>query len=74
VCNITYARIQGKKAFIEHFRNSSLMNEDVKCRPLLFRSSGSLIGQPEPFPDPSLPPHSSSNSKDYSGGGEDDDL
>jgi hypothetical protein len=36
VCKITYARIQGKAALIEHFRNSSLMYEDAKCRPLIF--------------------------------------
>lgn len=52
VCKITYARIQGKSAFIEHFRNSSLMNEEVKCRPLIFYGSGPQQGLPEPFPDP----------------------
>lgn len=52
VCKITYARIQGKSAFIEHFRNSSLMNEEVKCRPLIFYNSGPQQGLPEPFPDP----------------------
>jgi len=55
VCRITYARIQGKSAFIEHFRNSSLMSEDQKCRPLIFYSSGVNAGQPEPFPVPSFP-------------------
>lgn len=52
VCKITYARIQGKSAFIEHFRNSSLMNEEIKCRPLIFYGSGPQQGLPEPFPDP----------------------
>jgi hypothetical protein len=50
VCKITYARIQGKIAMVEHFRNSSLMFEDPKCRPLLFFSDGPLMGKPEPFP------------------------
>jgi len=50
VCHITYARIQGKSAFIDHFRNSSLMNEDPACRPLIFHSNGPYIGQLESFP------------------------
>lgn len=52
VCKITYARIQGKSAFIEHFRNSSLLTEDLKCQPLIFYSYGPQQGLPEPFPDP----------------------
>jgi hypothetical protein len=50
VCKITFARIQGKSAFIDHFRNSSLMYEDQACRPLIFHSSGPSIGQLENFP------------------------
>jgi len=50
VCRISYARIQGKLAMIEHFKNSSLMFEDPKCRPLIFHSDGSSVGKPEPFP------------------------
>lgn len=46
VCCITYARIQGRAALINHFQNSSLMQEDSKHRPLLFTSDG----QPEIFP------------------------
>lgn len=46
VCCITYARIQGRAALINHFQNSSLMQEDSKHRPLLF----STEGQPEIFP------------------------
>jgi len=34
VASITYARIQGKEALVSHFRNSSLMNEDKRCRPI----------------------------------------
>jgi len=36
VCQLTYARIQGRDDMIEHFRNSSLLFEDPKCRPLIF--------------------------------------
>lgn len=50
VCQITYARIQGKNSMVEHFKNSSLMFEDPKCRPLLFFSEGDLAGTAEPFP------------------------
>eukprot|EP01118_Nematostelium_gracile_P011773 TRINITY_DN4235_c0_g1_i4.p1 TRINITY_DN4235_c0_g1~~TRINITY_DN4235_c0_g1_i4.p1 ORF type:complete len:720 (+),score=121.49 TRINITY_DN4235_c0_g1_i4:327-2486(+) len=50
VCNITYARIQGKNALIQHFQNSSLMCEDKKCRPIIFHSIGPNIGEQEPFP------------------------
>jgi len=38
VCEITYARIQGKQALIEHFRSSRLMHKHEKYRPLVFCS------------------------------------
>lgn len=56
VCSIAYARIQGKIAFIDHFRNSSLMCEDPSCRPLIFYSSGPKIGTLEPFPPANVSP------------------
>lgn len=40
VASLAYARIQGKAALITHFQNSSLMNEDKRCRPILFHSEG----------------------------------
>jgi len=55
VCRLAYARIQGKTAFIEHFRNSSLMYEDETCRPLIFHSTGPLKGLLQPFPEPTVP-------------------
>ncbi|WZZ03910.1 hypothetical protein YC2023_089831 [Brassica napus] len=36
VASLAYARIQGKSALISHFQNSSLMNEDMRCRPIIF--------------------------------------
>lgn len=45
VCEITFARIQGKINLVNHFQNSSLMCEDKKCRPIIFNS-----GEQEPFP------------------------
>mmetsp|Transcript_5083 Transcript_5083/g.12818 ORF Transcript_5083/g.12818 Transcript_5083/m.12818 type:complete len:827 (-) Transcript_5083:1834-4314(-) len=50
VCELAYARIQGKQALISHFQNSSLMTEDKKCRPLIFFSEGPNQGTYEPFP------------------------
>ncbi|RYR67174.1 hypothetical protein Ahy_A03g013466 isoform A [Arachis hypogaea] len=40
VASLAYARIQGKTALVSHFQNSSLMNEDKRCRPILFHSEG----------------------------------
>mmetsp|Transcript_20587 Transcript_20587/g.45080 ORF Transcript_20587/g.45080 Transcript_20587/m.45080 type:complete len:978 (-) Transcript_20587:2385-5318(-) len=40
VCNISYARIQGRQALVNHFQNSSLMHEDKRCRPILFTVDG----------------------------------
>ncbi|GLT52570.1 hypothetical protein SLA2020_259030 [Shorea laevis] len=40
VASLAYARIQGKAALVIHFQNSSLMNEDKRCRPIVFHSEG----------------------------------
>ncbi|KAJ3694218.1 hypothetical protein LUZ60_009698 [Juncus effusus] len=50
VASLAYARIQGRTALISHFQNSSLMNEDKRCRPILFHSQGPEAGNREPFP------------------------
>lgn len=50
VAALAYARIQGKAALIAHFQNSSLMNEDKDCRPVLFCTDGPNAGKQEPFP------------------------
>ncbi|GAB2272020.1 hypothetical protein Dimus_006844 [Dionaea muscipula] len=50
VASLAYARIQGKDALIAHFQNSSLMNEDKRCRPILFHTHGPNAGDQEPFP------------------------
>lgn len=44
VASLAYARIQGKTALVTHFQNSSLMNEDKRCRPILFHSDGPEAG------------------------------
>ncbi|KAK6124143.1 hypothetical protein DH2020_042116 [Rehmannia glutinosa] len=38
VASLAFARIQGKSALVAHFQNSSLMNEDKRCWPILFNS------------------------------------
>ncbi|KAH9623702.1 hypothetical protein KSS87_013416 [Heliosperma pusillum] len=50
VATLAYARIQGKAALVSHFQNSSLMNEDKRCRPILFHTDGPNAGDQEPFP------------------------
>ena len=50
VCQLTYARIQGKSSMVSRFQNSSLMEKNVAYQPLLFYSGGALRGQAEPFP------------------------
>ncbi|KAK6930746.1 RNA recognition motif domain [Dillenia turbinata] len=50
VASLAYARIQGKDALIAHFQNSSLMNEDKRCRPILFHTDGPNAGDQVPFP------------------------
>ncbi|KAF5752771.1 protein MEI2-like 5 [Tripterygium wilfordii] len=50
VASLAYARIQGKAALVSHFQNSSLMNEDKCCRPILFHSGGPEAGDQELLP------------------------
>ncbi|XVF87225.1 hypothetical protein PTKIN_Ptkin18bG0101700 [Pterospermum kingtungense] len=50
VASLAYARIQGKGALVAHFQNSSLMNEDKRCRPILFHSEG-LDGGDQSIPE-----------------------
>ncbi|CAA0808666.1 Protein MEI2-like 5 [Striga hermonthica] len=54
VASLAYARIQGKTALVSHFQNSSLMNEDKRCRPIVFQSEGQGTGDLEPFPSGNL--------------------
>lgn len=49
VASLAYARIQGKAALIAHFQNSSLMNEDKWCRPILIQSEGQEPAEKEPL-------------------------
>ena len=46
VCEIAYARIQGLDQLLSHFKNSSLLAEDKKVRPVIL-----LNGRYVPYPD-----------------------
>lgn len=55
ICEVTYARIQGRVGLMNHFRNSKLMYRPEKYRPLLF-GADCEFGRPTPFPaGPALP-------------------
>ncbi|XP_009773228.1 protein MEI2-like 2 [Nicotiana tabacum] len=54
VATLAYARIQGKVALVTHFQNSSLMNEDKRCRPILFQSEGQDAADQETLPSSNL--------------------
>ncbi|CAA0816125.1 Protein MEI2-like 5 [Striga hermonthica] len=54
VASLAYARIQGKMALISHFQNSSLMNEDKRCRPILIQSEGQETIDLESIPSGNL--------------------
>ncbi|KAK9812651.1 hypothetical protein WJX72_001280 [[Myrmecia] bisecta] len=46
VCEVTYARVQGRQALVEHFRKSRFPCDDVECRPLVFETAGQEFGEP----------------------------
>ena len=47
---VSYARIQGRQALIEKFRNSSVMDAMPDYRPKLFYTDGPKAGQEQEFP------------------------
>jgi RNA recognition motif 2 len=50
ICDITYARIQGKASMLKRFENSALMEKDEEYKPLVFVSHGIDKGKRLPFP------------------------
>ena len=50
ICDITYARIQGKAAMLKRFEKSALMDKDDEYRPKVFVSHGERKGQVESIP------------------------
>ncbi|KAJ2964080.1 hypothetical protein NQZ79_g1035 [Umbelopsis isabellina] len=53
-CTLSYANIQGKKALIDKFRNSSVMDEEISYQPKIFVTSGEHRGEEESFPLPTV--------------------
>ncbi|CAD7950593.1 unnamed protein product [Amoebophrya sp. A25] len=54
VCEVTYARVQGRKNNVEQFRNSpinSIPAEITHYRPIIFDTRGNMV----PFPEPDQP-------------------
>eukprot|EP00547_Thalassionema_nitzschioides_P017591 CAMPEP_0194246802 /NCGR_PEP_ID=MMETSP0158-20130606/15609_1 /TAXON_ID=33649 /ORGANISM="Thalassionema nitzschioides, Strain L26-B" /LENGTH=872 /DNA_ID=CAMNT_0038982795 /DNA_START=81 /DNA_END=2699 /DNA_ORIENTATION=- len=50
ICDITYARIQGKTGMLKRFENSALMEKDEEYKPLVFVSHGPEKGSRISFP------------------------
>ncbi|GAA5959737.1 hypothetical protein JCM3765_000085 [Sporobolomyces pararoseus] len=50
LCILSFANIQGKASLINHFKNSSVLDQDESRRPKIFVTSGPTAGQPERFP------------------------
>ncbi|KAK3845936.1 MAG: RNA recognition motif 2-domain-containing protein [Linnemannia gamsii] len=59
ICSLSYATIQGRRALVDKFRNSSVMDEEPSYRPKIFYTSGPHLGQEEPFPGPTVSKDSS---------------
>jgi RNA recognition motif-containing protein len=47
ICEITYARIQGKQALTAHFRHSALMQVDEECQPMFPYGQAPVYNQQE---------------------------
>ncbi|GAA5885793.1 hypothetical protein JCM16303_006066 [Sporobolomyces ruberrimus] len=50
LCVLSFANIQGKASLINHFKNSSVLDQDESRRPKIFVTSGPNAGAPEKFP------------------------
>jgi len=47
VCEVTYARVQGQSALLEHFKNSKFPDDDKSCLPLVIERLGTSVdGEP----------------------------
>ena len=55
VLTAVFACRQGKPSLINHFKNSSVLDQDESRRPKLFITSGPHAGEPEPFPGEPAP-------------------
>ncbi|KAG7753475.1 hypothetical protein KL911_002868 [Ogataea haglerorum] len=52
VCEMSYAKVQGKAKLIDKFRNSKIMGENPGYRPRLYHTDGPLKGAEIKFPPP----------------------
>ena len=43
VCEVTYARVQGQEALLEHFKNSKFPCDDINCLPLVIERVGTSV-------------------------------
>lgn len=56
VCEVTYARVQGRDALVEHFRAAKFPSDDAEYQPLVYVHSEGAQGQAPSAVDP-LPIH-----------------
>jgi protein phosphatase 1 regulatory subunit 42 len=54
VCKITYARLQGQDALLDHFKSSSVMQQHKQMRPYFVKDSSNGLIQPSSFIDGSV--------------------
>lgn len=50
VCQLAYAKVQGKDNLIQKFRNSKVMEHDPEYRPKIYCTQGQFKGQELEFP------------------------
>ncbi|GME85432.1 unnamed protein product [Ambrosiozyma monospora] len=55
VCELAYAKIQGKEKLIQKFRHSKVMEQSPEYQPRIYHTSGPLKGQLEQFPEFTAP-------------------
>ena len=54
VCKISYARLQGQEALLDHFKSSSVMQQHKQMRPFFVKSDGLLTSGAPSFVDGSV--------------------
>ncbi|ODV85616.1 hypothetical protein CANARDRAFT_7723 [[Candida] arabinofermentans NRRL YB-2248] len=52
ICELAYARVQGKQELIKKFKNSKIMEENPEYRPRIYHTEGPLLGKEAQFPIP----------------------
>jgi len=49
VCEVTYGRVQGRDALVQHFRTAKFPSEDPGFQPLVMRRDEDGLGEPLPI-------------------------